>query len=145
MARSSSSNRLSPPHDAGPYLHGSKVQLGPGLCKAEPACSASDAEQDDRPTQRVIPVGQRDPKPENTGTIVVDDGAAHAFAPGPKWLGSYPNTVVAQRRLDLFFGRPGRGAHATSQGEDRKTRRGDQPDERPSAADQGRKPEGAGR
>ncbi|HMI82616.1 MAG TPA: hypothetical protein VK550_00915 [Polyangiaceae bacterium] len=106
MALSSGSIRaLSPPPDAGSSLHVSKVERGPGLRKAEPPCSASSPEQDEVPTLRRIPIGQRDPKPSNTGTIVHAFGEVHAFGPDAKWLGRYPNVVVAQRRLDLFFGR----------------------------------------
>jgi hypothetical protein len=144
MPQSSASLRCSPPLGAGP-VHASKVERGPSVRKAAPPISADDAEQDDRPTQRVIPVAQREPRPENTGTIVASTGAVDAYGPGAKWLGRYANPVAAQRRLDLFFGRPGRVAHTLPRGDDCKTRRADQPDERPSAADQGRKPEGAGR
>jgi hypothetical protein len=141
MSRSSASLRVSPPIASG-ISHASKVHHGPGLAKAEPPCSTSDAEQDDRPTQRVIPVGQSDPKPDNTGTIVMSEGAAHVYAPGAKWLGTYPNAVVAQRRLDLFFGRASRRDDRLSRGELRKNGGTDQPDLGPSAAEQGRTSEG---
>lgn len=146
-SRSSASIRVVPPSpDARSSLHASNLERGPGLRKAEPTSSASDTEQDDeRPTQRRIPIGQRDPKPENTGTIVHAYGEVHAFAPGAQWLGRYPNSVVAQRRLDLFFGRGPGGRHTPPLGDDRKSARADLPGVSPSAAVQGRKPEGGAR
>jgi hypothetical protein len=144
MSRPSASLRCCPPLGAG-TVHASKVHLMPGLRKAEPPISASDAEQDDRPTQRLIPVGQRDPKPDNTGTIVLTDGAAHVYAPDAKWLGSYPNAVVAQRRLDLFFGRPARRVDRLSQGDFRKNGDADQPDLCLTATHRGQASDGGAR
>lgn len=141
MSRSSASLRCCPPLGAG-TVHASKVHLGPGLCKAAPPISADDAEQNDRPTQRLIPVGQRDPKPDNTGTIVLADGAAHVYAPDAKWLGAYPNAVVAQRRLDLFFGRPAHRVDRPSQGDHRKSGAADQADLCRTGAHWGPTPEG---
>ena len=106
MPQSSASIRCSPPVG---LSHVSKVEPHPGLRKAEPMCSADDTEQDERPTLRRVPIGQRDPKPDATGTIVHAFGEVHAYGPAGKWLGRYPNAVVAQRRLDLFFGRRGKG------------------------------------
>ena len=141
MPHSSASIRLSPPLGAGP-LHVSKVDRGPGLAKAEPPISASDAEQDDRPTQRRIPVGAHDPRPENTGTIVVVEGELHLYGPGAKWLGRYPNTFVAQRRLDLFFGRRAAAKGIRPPGDIASSEGADQRALVPSAAGQGRKPDG---
>jgi hypothetical protein len=75
----------------------------------------SDPERDDRdvPTLRSIlvrahvPAYVAEPDPAQ-GAVIYDarDCRHHAYAPGPVFLGSYTTRAQAQRRLDLFHGRP---------------------------------------
>src|SRR5688500_12328384 len=134
MPRSSASLRCAPP-GAG-TVHASKVHPGPGIRKAEDPRSAIDTEQDDRPTQRRIPIGQRDPRPENTRTIVLAAGEVHTYGPGAQCRGCYPNTTVAQRRLVLFVARQDTPKPTRSRGDVARLASRDQPDGGPSAAAQ---------